>query len=146
MQHFVVSILSNRILVFELNSVRLIFCRFVDLIIMNEHFSSSFQYLQSGWLSHYSLKCQPVDYSNSPLAMRVRKCTHHALNEFIFSIYTLKLTCVYVLIRWQLRAGGTTLQNLPNSSTPCSLFYERRPNMFPHCTSYTMVACRFQYG
>jgi len=30
-----------------------------------------YEYLQSGWLSHYSLKCQPVDYSNSPLAMRM---------------------------------------------------------------------------
>lgn len=29
------------------------------------------QYLMSGWLAGYSLGCQPVDYSNSPQALRV---------------------------------------------------------------------------
>ena len=24
-----------------------------------------------GWLFHYSFKCQPVDYSDNPIAMRV---------------------------------------------------------------------------
>ncbi|XP_071452337.1 very long chain fatty acid elongase AAEL008004-like [Hetaerina americana] len=27
--------------------------------------------LQGGWLHHYNLKCQPVDYSNNPVAMRM---------------------------------------------------------------------------
>lgn len=31
-----------------------------------------FQFLVTSWLSSYSLLCQPVDYSTSPLAMRVR--------------------------------------------------------------------------
>lgn len=30
-----------------------------------------FQFLVTSWLSNYSLLCQPVDYSTSPLAMRV---------------------------------------------------------------------------
>ncbi|CAG5999472.1 unnamed protein product [Menidia menidia] len=29
-------------------------------------------FLVTSWLSNYSLLCQPVDYSSSPLAMRVR--------------------------------------------------------------------------
>lgn len=32
---------------------------------------SGLQYLMSGWLTDYSFKCQPVDYSNSPQALRV---------------------------------------------------------------------------
>lgn len=30
-----------------------------------------FQSCMAGWMSHYSFKCQPVDYSASPLALRV---------------------------------------------------------------------------
>ncbi|XP_055321846.1 elongation of very long chain fatty acids protein 7 isoform X2 [Sitodiplosis mosellana] len=30
-----------------------------------------YEYLASGWWGHYSFKCQPVDYSNSPLALRM---------------------------------------------------------------------------
>ncbi|XP_063226483.1 very long chain fatty acid elongase AAEL008004 [Bacillus rossius redtenbacheri] len=29
------------------------------------------EYLQSGWAGHYSFRCQPVDYSNSPMAVRM---------------------------------------------------------------------------
>uniref|UniRef100_A0A336MLV6 Elongation of very long chain fatty acids protein n=1 Tax=Culicoides sonorensis TaxID=179676 RepID=A0A336MLV6_CULSO len=31
-----------------------------------------YEYLQSGWWGHYSFKCQPVDYSNDPMALRVQ--------------------------------------------------------------------------
>ncbi|CAG5999484.1 unnamed protein product [Menidia menidia] len=31
-----------------------------------------YEFLVTSWLSNYSLLCQPVDYSSSPLAMRVR--------------------------------------------------------------------------
>lgn len=27
--------------------------------------------MMSGWLGHYSFRCQPVDYSYSPMALRV---------------------------------------------------------------------------
>lgn len=30
-----------------------------------------FQHLMSGWLLDYSYKCQPVDYSHNPTALRV---------------------------------------------------------------------------
>jgi len=30
-----------------------------------------YEYLRSGWWGHYSFKCQPVDYSNSELALRM---------------------------------------------------------------------------
>lgn len=34
-------------------------------------FSFSLQYLAAGWWGRYSFKCEPVDYSNNPLAIRV---------------------------------------------------------------------------
>ncbi len=30
-----------------------------------------YEFLMSGWLFDYSLQCQPVDFSNSPQALRV---------------------------------------------------------------------------
>ncbi|XP_022909624.2 very long chain fatty acid elongase AAEL008004-like [Onthophagus taurus] len=37
----------------------------------------------SGWFSHYSYKCQPVDYSNNPLALRmVRGCYWYYISKF----------------------------------------------------------------
>ncbi|XP_068153362.1 very long chain fatty acid elongase 7 [Drosophila tropicalis] len=42
-----------------------------------------YEYLMSGWWGHYSLKCQPVDYSNSPLAMRmVNICWWYYISKF----------------------------------------------------------------
>lgn len=32
-----------------------------------------FQYLMSGWWGSYSFRCQPVDYTNNPMALRVRR-------------------------------------------------------------------------
>ncbi|XP_063379392.1 very long chain fatty acid elongase AAEL008004-like [Cydia fagiglandana] len=32
--------------------------------------------LDAAWLRHYSLKCQPVDYSNSPEGMRAARCVY----------------------------------------------------------------------
>jgi len=45
-------------------------CRFWALFLVQSA-SLPLQYLMSGWWGHYSLKCQPVDYSTSGLAMRV---------------------------------------------------------------------------
>lgn len=42
----------------------------------------------SGWLNHYSFKCQPVDYSTSSLAMRVSFiiCNPYIINVIV-SLY-----------------------------------------------------------
>ncbi|CAH1967706.1 unnamed protein product [Acanthoscelides obtectus] len=37
----------------------------------------------AGWMSHYSFKCQPVDYSDNPLALRmVRGCWWYYFSKF----------------------------------------------------------------
>uniref|UniRef100_U5ETZ3 Elongation of very long chain fatty acids protein n=1 Tax=Corethrella appendiculata TaxID=1370023 RepID=U5ETZ3_9DIPT len=42
-----------------------------------------YEYLQSGWWGHYSFRCQPVDYSNSPLALRMaRTCWWYYISKF----------------------------------------------------------------
>lgn len=43
-----------------------------------------YEYMMSGWLFDYSLGCQPVDYSNSPTAMRMaRTCWLFLITKFI---------------------------------------------------------------
>ncbi|XP_017847078.1 elongation of very long chain fatty acids protein AAEL008004 [Drosophila busckii] len=42
-----------------------------------------YEYLMSGWWGHYSFKCQPVDFSNSPMAMRmVNICWWYYISKF----------------------------------------------------------------
>ncbi|XP_066996660.1 very long chain fatty acid elongase AAEL008004 [Anabrus simplex] len=42
-----------------------------------------YEYLQSGWAGHYSFRCQPVDYSNSPMALRMaRTCWWYYFSKF----------------------------------------------------------------
>ena len=48
--------------------------RLMDVVIRINHVSFVFLFLQAcaaGWATHYSFRCQPVDYSRSPTAMRV---------------------------------------------------------------------------
>nr|QXU64613.1 fatty acid elongase 2 [Blattella germanica] len=42
-----------------------------------------YEYLASGWAGHYSFRCQPVDYSNSPMALRMaRTCWWYYFSKF----------------------------------------------------------------
>uniref|UniRef100_A0A1Q3G0L3 Elongation of very long chain fatty acids protein n=1 Tax=Culex tarsalis TaxID=7177 RepID=A0A1Q3G0L3_CULTA len=42
-----------------------------------------YEYLQSGWWGHYSFRCQPVDYSNNPLALRMaHTCWWYYISKF----------------------------------------------------------------
>lgn len=42
-----------------------------------------YEYLMSGWWGHYDLRCQPVDYSRSPLAMRMANtCWWYYFSKF----------------------------------------------------------------
>lgn len=45
--------------------------KMLDFNCISLIYSLNFQYLRSGWWGHYSFKCQPVDYSNNTLALRV---------------------------------------------------------------------------
>lgn len=39
--------------------------------------------LQAGWLRDYSYRCQPVDYSDNPLALRVRHRTMYKMQNLV---------------------------------------------------------------
>ncbi|XP_037806325.1 elongation of very long chain fatty acids protein [Lucilia sericata] len=42
-----------------------------------------YEYLMSGWWGHYNFRCQPVDYSNNPLALRMaRVCWWYYISKF----------------------------------------------------------------
>ncbi|KAL9891537.1 very long chain fatty acid elongase 7 isoform 2-T2 [Glossina fuscipes fuscipes] len=42
-----------------------------------------YEYLMSGWWGHYNFTCQPVDYSNNPLALRMaRTCWWYYVSKF----------------------------------------------------------------
>lgn len=51
-----------------------------------------FQIAMSGWANSYSYRCQPVDYSDNPLAIRV-SCVH----EIILPRSLTLCTCFFVL-------------------------------------------------
>ncbi|XP_071445056.1 very long chain fatty acid elongase AAEL008004-like [Hetaerina americana] len=64
---------------FELRNVLIIY-NFLQVIFSAWLFYES---LVSGWLFHYSFRCQPVDYSYSPLAMRMaRGCWWYYFSKF----------------------------------------------------------------
>ena len=50
-------------------------CHVVLMIVMNDAvfllFCACFQFVVTSVLSNYSYRCQPVDYSTTPLALRV---------------------------------------------------------------------------
>ncbi|XP_049847250.1 elongation of very long chain fatty acids protein AAEL008004-like isoform X1 [Schistocerca gregaria] len=42
-----------------------------------------YEYLQSGWAGHYSFRCQPVDYSYSPMGLRMANtCWWYYISKF----------------------------------------------------------------
>ncbi|RZC41512.1 ELO domain containing protein, partial [Asbolus verrucosus] len=54
----------------------------------------SFQMLTSGWLTTYSLGCQPVDYSNNPEALRMLTFCHFG---YILKGIELSETAMFIL-------------------------------------------------
>lgn len=54
-----------------------------------------YEYLQSGWWGHYSFRCQPVDYSNSPLALRMA----HTCWWYYFSKFTEFFDTLFFILR-----------------------------------------------
>ncbi|XP_047102945.1 elongation of very long chain fatty acids protein AAEL008004 [Schistocerca piceifrons] len=92
--------------------------------------------LQAGWLHHYSFKCQPVDYSDNPLALRMARavwwyfmCKLVELLDTVFFVlrkknnqvsylhlwhHTLMPVCAWIGCRF-LPGGHGTLLGLINS-------------------------------
>lgn len=66
------------------------------------------QYLMSGWWGSYSFRCQPVDYSNNPTALRVSVFViHNLILNYESSVFVnwqyvavIELLSNYVLRKW----------------------------------------------
>lgn len=64
---------------FQLRKVLIVYNLFQTLF----SFWIFYEYMASGWGVNYSLRCQPVDYSTSPLAMRMaRTCWWYYISKF----------------------------------------------------------------
>lgn len=113
---------------------------FVEVSFPNRCWLSSiFSYVQfaaGGWFNGYTLGCQPVDYSRSPTAMRVRRSLFSRIrwHAFLYSS------------RWLTFATCFSSRNLSNYSTRYFSFWKRtfvrsRFSMFS-----IMESCRLAGG
>lgn len=90
----------------------------------------------SGWWGSYSFRCQPVDYSNDPMALRVSS------NSFFLK----KDNANGICCRWPELVGGTIFQNSPNFLIHYFLFYERKIVTCQLCMLSITVVCLFPCG
>lgn len=56
------------------------------VLVRARRFFIYFQICMSGWATGYSYRCQPVDYSDNPMAMRVSCVNYYARNTFTYSL------------------------------------------------------------
>lgn len=98
----------------------------------------------SGWFNGYSLRCQPVDYSNSPDALQVSlalpNVTHANLSQQ-FCLMPHLYSVSYSARRWPQDAGGISSANLLNSSILSSLSWEKDTIKFQLCMWFIMESC-----
>lgn len=63
----------------------------------------------TGWFTGYSFRCQPVDYSRSPTAMRVRAIYLSSCHSFVFAHQILRCDFFFVFFcakhRFYIRCG-----------------------------------------
>lgn len=96
---------------FQLRAVLIVY-NFIQVIFSSWLF---YEACVSGWMTGYSLRCQPVDYSSSPKALRVYV---DLLNCRMFTNF---LILNGLSPRWQTVAGGTIFRNSQSSLTLFSL-------------------------
>lgn len=64
---------------FDLREVLVVY-NFIQTVFSSWIF---YEYMMSGWLGHYSFRCQPVDYSYSPMALRMANtCWWYYFSKF----------------------------------------------------------------
>ena len=96
---------------FQLRGILIVY-NFIQVLFSTWLFYEAYA---TGWFNGYSFRCQPVDYSRSPLAMRVGFffifCLKIIYQNFLFHFY----------FRWHPVVGGITFQNSQNFSIQYSL-------------------------
>lgn len=111
---------------------------------------------EGGWRKHYNYRCQPVDYSTNPRAIRViyihtqllivhchTLCCHHYYVlgvDFMEFIYFIAFSNPY---RWLVPCGCITWQKSLSSWTRCFSCYARSNHKCPFCIYITTLWCQF---
>lgn len=95
-----------------------------------------YEYLQSGWWGHYSFKCQPVDYSTSPMAMRMaRTCWWYYIAKFTEFFDTL----FFILRKKQEHVS--TLHVIHHGCMPFSVWMGMKFAPGGHSTFFALLNC-----
>jgi elongation of very long chain fatty acids protein 7 len=87
-----------------------------------------------GWGGHYNLSCQPVDYSNSPIALRMaRACYWYFLSKFVEFADTI----FFVLRKKHVQV--TTLHVIHHGVMPMSVWFGVRFTPGGHSTFFGLL-------
>uniref|UniRef100_A0A1B0CF34 Elongation of very long chain fatty acids protein n=1 Tax=Lutzomyia longipalpis TaxID=7200 RepID=A0A1B0CF34_LUTLO len=106
----------------------------VSTLHVIHHGCMPFSYLQSGWWGHYSLKCQPVDYSRSPMAMRMANtCWWYFLAKFTEFFDTL-----FFILRHKME-HVSTLHVIHHGCMPFSVWMGMKFAPGGHSTFFAML-------
>ena len=93
-----------------------------------------FQYLMSGWAGQYSFRCQPVDYSNDPMALRVS-----FINYFQFVLET-KMFATFFLCLASLVVGLFMITILLQMANTCWWYYFSKFTEFFDTVSLLLIS------
>lgn len=93
-----------------------------------------YEYLMSGWWGHYSFRCQPVDYSNDPMALRMaRTCWWYYIAKFTEFFDTL-----FFLLRKKFQ-HVSTLHVIHHGCMPFSVWMGMKFAPGGHSTFFAML-------
>ncbi|XP_076249437.1 very long chain fatty acid elongase AAEL008004 [Calliopsis andreniformis] len=90
--------------------------------------------LVSGWGGHYSFRCQPVDYSNNPLALRMA----HGCWWYYFSKFTEFLDTIFFVLRKK-NDHISTLHVIHHGCMPMSVWFGVKFTPGGHSTFFGLL-------
>ncbi|XP_076164233.1 very long chain fatty acid elongase AAEL008004 [Ptiloglossa arizonensis] len=90
--------------------------------------------LVSGWGGHYSFRCQPVDYSSNPLAMRMA----HGCWWYYFSKFTEFMDTIFFVLRKK-NDHITTLHVIHHGCMPMSVWFGVKFTPGGHSTFFGLL-------
>ncbi|XP_026328432.1 elongation of very long chain fatty acids protein AAEL008004-like [Hyposmocoma kahamanoa] len=93
-----------------------------------------YEYLMSGWWGHYNYTCQPVDYSRSPMAMRMA----HTCWWYYFSKFTEFADTLFFVLRKK-NEHVSTLHVIHHGIMPMSVWFGMKFAPGGHSTFFALL-------
>lgn len=93
-----------------------------------------YECLMSGWLTEYSFRCQPIDYSNNPLAVRMV----HACWWYYFSKFTEFFDTFFFVLRKK-NSHVSTLHVIHHGIMPMSVWFGVKFTPGGHSTFFGLI-------